>query len=264
MSKEAAAWLEATASELRGQCQDEIDVEGLVKSYGIEIQLDFGEKPSGLLIHGKDKKWTIVVRGRRNKSFWTPSDRFTVAHELAHYFLINEWGISPSLANKREYYDCEDVCNRFAAHLLVDYTRVAMAEIKSPEECLGWVRRISEIFNVSKEVAARSIVETHVGLGICGYSRAVLGWYRLWGLSSLNGFRKSNRKSTVTTSIEEEMFTWAKKQLGMRSRNPKLRFASEAIGIWLQNTNQQETATNLPVRKKFELAAIALPITAPH
>lgn len=100
-----------------------IDVEGLCKSLGIEIQyVDFsaiegkvGKEISGA-IQKRDGTYTILV----NEDESDVRARFTIAHELGHYFLhVKDDPRQIVTSFRRDRSSRETEANKFAAELLM-------------------------------------------------------------------------------------------------------------------------------------------------
>lgn len=112
----------------------------------------------------------------------------------------------------------------------MNYEQVAAAKILSSRECLGQVRDIKKRYLVSNEVAARSVIETHSGLGICAFIRSATNQRkRLWGLSSLNGISpRYPQKQIKLSSIKDEMVKWCRDLLDRNILSSDLDFATES------------------------------------
>ena len=188
------------------------------------------------------------MRGQRRNQNLTAVDRFTAAHELGHYLLQKNWAFSPSFTDKKNYYDCEELCNQFASRLLVDHSKIIEFEILSPQMCLGVIRACAERYSVSLEVAARSILETHSGIGVCAFVKNTDGYSRLWGLSSLNGISpRFPKKRLKSKSVQEEVFTWGRNFL--EKTGVRLDFATESTEMSLRTKE---------FSNKVELSAIMI------
>src|ERR1700733_3033387 len=171
MKAELSAWLISSAEKLRSGVKDELDIKKLLDGFGIRVISESSNKRSGALAQDSDGKWLVIVRGQRRDKNLTTVDRFTAAHELGHYLLQKHWRFSPSFADKKNYYDCESLCNQFAAHLLVDYDLVSKLLIVSPKMCLGIIRDLAKRYSVSIDVISRAILEVHPGIGICAFTK---------------------------------------------------------------------------------------------
>ncbi len=243
---EVTAWLLSTAKDLRVGEKGVINIQKLLDRFGVTTRFEVSERRSGTLGKSNDGKWFVVVRGK-NPAF----DRFTAAHELGHFLLIKNWDYSPTINDKRSYYFCEDLCNQFAAKLLINYDDVTATEIASAKVCLGQVRDIATRYQVSNEAASRSIIDTHSGIGICAFKKTTAGWFnRLWGVSSLNGIspRYGNKKVKLD-SLKEEMRIWGADVTGKNIPRDGLDFASESglieISAIIINAGQSDRRSGL-------------------
>ena len=97
----------------------------------------------------------------------TPYERFTIAHELGHYVLMRDTTFRAT--REAEYWLGEDLCNRFASHLLIpDSLLVGLTEPESSRELAESVCSIARDTGVTFEPAARAIaarLSTPVAIG---------------------------------------------------------------------------------------------------
>ncbi len=109
---------EATGYELDGNLED------VVKKLGGTIQY-YSASESEQFVHG-----SIQVRGKKDFSIFLPSftgrlrDRFTIAHELGHYFLHSLQGKLAIQAERAGTGPIEQEANTFAAGLLMPEQRM--------------------------------------------------------------------------------------------------------------------------------------------
>jgi hypothetical protein len=230
MNVEMAAWLHSRATALRVGTEHPINIKKLLEGFGIHLLLEPAERRSGALSQSVDRKWFVVVRGKRSMNSLTAIDRFTAAHELGHFLLITHWNYSPSIKNKRDYYECEELCNQFASRLLIDRDAVESLVIQSPRECLGVIRDLAKRYLVSNEAVARAIVETHSKVSVCAFMNSPNGgWTRSWGVSSLKGITRFGVKHVNCYSICAEMKAMSEKILGKTLTDDKIDCATETI-----------------------------------
>ena len=124
-----------------------LDIEAIIKSYAIVIcKKDMDYDISGY-IEKREKNWIIGV----NKYHSKQRQRFTLAHEFAHYVLHSHHIISHqrhediSLFRSNEFNTMDVEANNFAGELLIptdkfkEYLRKGTTKIKD----------LSDIFNVS-------------------------------------------------------------------------------------------------------------------
>jgi len=92
-----------------------------------------------------------------NHRMISPRERFTIAHEIAHFVLLEQVGFRPR--RRRDYWLGEDLCQEFAASLLIRPAVVEeAASCGSSEELVAAVNRIARRANVSPEPAAKALV----------------------------------------------------------------------------------------------------------
>ncbi len=230
MNDEMTSWLLSKAGALRKGVQNEIDIERSLREFGIRLLLQTSDRRSGALSKSVEGEWVVMVRGKRQVNCLTAADRFTAAHELGHYLLIKHWNHSPSIDNKRDYYDCESLCNQFASRLLIDHGEIASSAIESPQECLGRVRGWAKQYMVSNEAAARVVVETHPSMVICAFKRVESGrWNRSWAVASLKGVSRFGTKQVKSDTVLEEIIVLSSKLLGKKLTGQEFAFATETI-----------------------------------
>ncbi len=90
-------------------------------------------------------------------------DRFSIAHELAHYLLWQRVGILPA-TTRSQYWQHEALCNEFANRLLVNRLslRTFLKTVDSSVPAVGYPHLVARRANVTWPVAARAIsAETH-------------------------------------------------------------------------------------------------------
>jgi hypothetical protein len=146
------ALLRSTAHRLTDSNSDPLDLELLLQRFNINLEWHprLGGNAPGLL--RKDSQGFAVLVARPGLASGTisptPRERFTIAHEFAHY-LLKRCGISDP-KSRRDYWRIEDVCNEFAARLLVPDEAVRAA--LSPRSALNAIRVL---------VAARDLAIRH-------------------------------------------------------------------------------------------------------
>jgi hypothetical protein len=84
--------------------------------------------------------------------------RFSVAHEIAHCIVKRSGGSLPT--TRSEYWKLEDLCNVFAADLLVPESAIAQVASSEPLELLRTTVRLSAAGRVSCAVAGRRISDS--------------------------------------------------------------------------------------------------------
>ena len=110
----------------------------------------------GALCH-TNGKW--VVRLADDSWLSKSTERFIVAHELAHLLMLRH-GVSRP-ASDQEYWILEEVCDRLATRLLVPIDRGPQG-ILHPSDIEAWFSELTERWELSKVDAARMICERSV------------------------------------------------------------------------------------------------------
>ena len=135
------------------------DLDAIIKEAELELLVDnFSESFDGLLI--KDKKgYRVVCNLTTGNAPATPRGRFTIAHELGHYFIDEHRGVlekclMPSLG-ERAIKDnvMEREADLFASRLLLPTQFIRKAFKKSRSGLTG-IREIATKFCVSMKCAA--------------------------------------------------------------------------------------------------------------
>lgn len=111
--------------------------------------LQLGDKPIIYLVQDQSKEPCLGVQ-----------ERFSIAHELAHWVLWCRLGILPSSTS--DYWQQEKLCNEFAARILVSPNSLEKFVEGSLENKVNPVYlpdRVARVAGVSWGVAARSISE---------------------------------------------------------------------------------------------------------
>lgn len=125
-----------------------LDVVGLASSIGILVEyLPLSSDVSGFLKR-KNQLWTIGV----NSFHHANRQRFTIAHELGHYFLHRDHGDFEDGAlfrKDRQYHHREFDANNFASRLLMPENDFRAMAIRHPAN----IDLVSEYFGVSKAAA---------------------------------------------------------------------------------------------------------------
>ena len=191
---ERLAWLLGCASQLHVGQQTPVSMRSILRELGISLEKRIvrDAKHGGGAVVQEDQRYKIILkRPRSDPQAISPRERFTLAHELGHIFLLKRFGWAPQIGS--DYFICEDWCDLFAAHLLVPAPIVETANMSSPEAALKAVRRTALTFGVSSEVAARRITEVISGVAYCCGSQTKnskgKSVFRVqWATSSIVGF----------------------------------------------------------------------------
>ncbi len=107
----------------------------------------------------RGSSWEIAVM-RKEGAMRRPisrRERFTIAHEIGHFILLEEAGFRPR--RRRDYWLGEALCQQFASRLLIRFSVVEESgPCGSSNELMAAVNRIARQANVSAEPAARALV----------------------------------------------------------------------------------------------------------
>jgi hypothetical protein len=126
-----------------------------------------GSRGRGALREREGGMEIVVMRKHKRPSPIVGHERFTVAHELGHYFLLKESNVRPR--RDAEYWLYEELCNRFASTLLIPAK--AFEDVREPataRELAVLVNSIATGVGVTAEPAARAVVsylQTPVAIG---------------------------------------------------------------------------------------------------
>lgn len=141
-----------------------VPVEAVAKHLGIEVdEADLGEECSGMLVRHGDSAVIGVHAGHHEHR-----QRFTIAHEIAHYILHSEEAYidehlhidlrsnKPGSATKQE----EDEANRFAGALLMpaDQVRKAFAEQRVDPSRDDEIPEMAKRFKVSVQAMTKRLM----------------------------------------------------------------------------------------------------------
>ena len=143
-----------------------VDVESLAAQESIPIvRRQINETPQAANLLLADGRGRLVIKLKEpGENALTRKERFSVAHELGHVFLIRHFGWNP-LAGE-EHRICERLCNQFAAALLVPEKYLCSIQAKSAADIFKSIVLLSRICKASNQVVARRITERYSNVGI--------------------------------------------------------------------------------------------------
>ncbi len=152
----------------------------LSMSYG-----DYGEAFEGLIEH-RSGWFHIYINTARNQ-FGSPRMRFTLGHELGHFFIDEHRNAlasgkppHPSFPNRPSDNPAEQEANLFSSHLLMP-TKQYKASIKTVKSGLQAVRDIASTFQVSVQCTAlRYVVGSGRPCAVIMFRNGAKPW---WGVS---------------------------------------------------------------------------------
>lgn len=141
----AKSLLELASSS--GISLEPLDLNALVAKLGIALRLAPMEDQKSGYIKKEEGRWVIGVNSLHHPN----RQRFTIAHELGHYFLHNDQigdGLEDSILFRADGYGASGIerdANIFASELLMpeEYFRAVVAT------CGGDIKKISEVLKVS-------------------------------------------------------------------------------------------------------------------
>lgn len=155
-------WLFGCAERIRGDNHGKIDLAPILSELSISIQeRSSSGNTSARLSRSEGKVYSILLtRGKSVGLEFSARERFTIAHELAHVLLGRKFGWFPLKSEGRPYYECEEMCQEFAARLLIDRKTLRNLRLETPFDLLRSIKVVSARFDVSEQAAARSVVES--------------------------------------------------------------------------------------------------------
>jgi Zn-dependent peptidase ImmA (M78 family) len=171
------SWLEDCARKIRQDEAQAVNLDRILDHFGISLQILINkglDNHGGSLRKDSNDSYKVFVEQSQD-NFLTNRTRFTIAHEIGHFLLIQKYDYHPSPENKREYRECEDLCNKFATALLIDSKAIASLEITSPQQLIKHAQEVSKTFKVSLEVAAQEIVFRHSDIGLFLGGKTIIG-----------------------------------------------------------------------------------------
>lgn len=155
--------LAAFASVIRGDFNGRINLVDACSRLGIDIRPDFRHGREATLSRSSDGKYIITFCSKTEEFLFSKRDRFSIAHELGHYYLIEAHGLNIQPNDVSSYHKVEALCNEFAGELLVDSRVIRGRSFDSVPALFELLMTIESEFGVSKEVAARRLAVNKSG-----------------------------------------------------------------------------------------------------
>lgn len=186
-----------------------IDPEVIIRDAGISLSFnDYGDAFDGML-EWRPKGFHIFCNTHRVKNSTSGRARFTLGHELGHYFIFEhrvalESGAAPShpsfCCDTEPQLAVEQEANLFASHLLMPDSRID--RILSPERkraSVADVERLKKEFRVSFQSAARRVISSDRAPRCAGIMWKPNGkhWYVVSPAFQLEGYRFMHRRDEV-------------------------------------------------------------------
>jgi len=191
-------WLLEAADKLTARYEPPIPLVAILKQFEIRIAPPSKQaSPSAAhaSLHREGEKYLIKLnRGDLDRPF-SSHELFSVAHEFGHVLLIRRYNWEPK--TKRDHYDTEEYCNRFAGQLIIPNRFIAAFKPTSAQSALRFLRIIMAKTGASPEVTARRLTEQYSGLAFCSArkmkNKAEKPVWRLWWGVSSHPIHKFNR-----------------------------------------------------------------------
>jgi hypothetical protein len=134
-----------------------VNVHAILSRLG--IQLLFTDSPDKRISYLEvEREPKITICRKASALFLSPRERFSIAHELAHWVIWRRFGSLPG--SNTEYWFHETLCNEFAAGLLVPDAalgRFLEAQQREQIDPVHFPTKVVRLAAVSWDVAARSI-----------------------------------------------------------------------------------------------------------
>ena len=145
-----------------------LDLTRLCRELGVGLRVERadGRRRGALMTRGRRME-VVVMRDHDRPVPISGQERFTIAHELGHFLILNEVHILPQ--RESEYWLLEELCNRFASALLIPDSVVAdVPEPVCAADVAEAVNAVARRADVTAEPAARVLVarfRTPVAIG---------------------------------------------------------------------------------------------------
>jgi hypothetical protein len=140
-----------------------LDLMALLSDLGLGLVIRVRDQRHAGSLNRSPDGWEVVLARpaeRLHEPGLSQFERFTIAHEIAHYLVEARFGYQPG--SQRQYWWLEDMCNEFAGALLIPQEAVLnelQAEPLKARSLIGAVHRISSQAEVNLEPAARRLVD---------------------------------------------------------------------------------------------------------
>jgi hypothetical protein len=176
--------LDRVATELAADRTLPLDLAAVCHELGVGLRVGAADGPRRGALMQVTGGWEVVLmRECVRPAPISPQERFTIAHELGHYLLMQ--GTSFKVHREADYWLGEELCNGFAARLLIpDRLLSGLAEPRSSPELAGALCLVAQQAGVTFEPAARALA-AHLATPVA------IGTFRLDPLPSTHrlGFR---------------------------------------------------------------------------
>jgi len=135
-----------------------VDLTDVCRELGVGIRVVPADSERRGALAQRGSGWEVrLMRADPRPSPITPHERFTIAHELGHYVLLQEASFLPQ--REGEYWLGEKLCQQFAARLLIDPILLdRLPEPSTAAELMASVNWLAKRAQVTAEPAAREVV----------------------------------------------------------------------------------------------------------
>jgi Zn-dependent peptidase ImmA (M78 family) len=137
-----------------------VNLNGIVSRLGIGLRYEKQKVKTSSYLQLEDVP-TIIIYRQNLSLLLSARERFSIAHELAHWIVWRRFGFLPS---SETYWEHETICNEFAAGLLVPphaLKRFLEKQYGENVDPVYFPDKVKLSAAVSWDVAAKSITATH-------------------------------------------------------------------------------------------------------
>jgi len=137
-----------------------VDVLALCQSLGLGLRVEIGSSRShrGDLLLDSRGYSVVINREDESPAPLRAAERFTIAHEIGHYLLLQLGHPTPQ--RRAEYWRDERVCDDLARRLLVPFSVLeTVGRLETGEDVASAVSEIIRATQVQPRVAAQALVE---------------------------------------------------------------------------------------------------------
>lgn len=156
-----------------------LDLEGLGP-----VLIEHSERRHGGLRVQAGRDHPVVYRRPGRRGDMTPRERYTVAHEIAHSIVQRTLRSAPS--RSREYWGLEDLCNEYAAEVLMPVAVVSEIVLpsRSLEDLLDGAQRLATLCRVSLEASMKRVVGLRFGTAAWGLTERAASVAVSWSVEN--------------------------------------------------------------------------------
>jgi Zn-dependent peptidase ImmA (M78 family)/transcriptional regulator with XRE-family HTH domain len=211
-----------------------IDLNKIAQMYSMKIEKSNLIDSDGWIVYQMDKKWA-AIKYRENLS-WGRS-RFTIAHEMGHFFLDNLDESEASCSIDDNNTDRERAANDFAAGLLMP-EKTIIEKIGSNVQGIEDILKMSQMFEVSQTAAAIRLIRlTNIPSAVIVSENGKIKW----GFCSNGMYLKVKRTKKLSQKTQAS-------KMGKRGSDGELKdpietkcdywFYGKMPGKWLEHSTR--------------------------